>query len=73
VVDTGKHIQSKFEISENQYFVALRDIGRKTDDYVPVAYLVASTWLENPNNSTIINWKDKNTANCHVDNLEWYD
>jgi dCMP deaminase len=73
VVDTGEHIQSKFEVKENQYFIALRDIGKKIDDYIPIAYLVANTWLGNPNNAVIINWKDKNTANCHVDNLEWYD
>lgn len=41
----------------------------------PVDYLVAITYLEKPKNEGkgfyIINHKDKNIFNNHVDNLEW--
>ena len=33
--------------------------------------LVATTWLDNPNNYPIINHKDNNPLNNNVDNLEW--
>jgi hypothetical protein len=36
-----------------------------------VHHLVARAFLDNPNNCTEINHKDKNKANNHVNNLEW--
>lgn len=33
--------------------------------------IVAETFLPNPNNYPIINHKDENPSNNHVDNLEW--
>lgn len=33
--------------------------------------LVAESFVENPNNYPVINHKDENPANNHIDNLEW--
>lgn len=33
--------------------------------------IVAEVFVPNPNNYTIVNHKDCNTANCSADNLEW--
>jgi hypothetical protein len=37
-----------------------------------VHYLIASTFLQNPENKLTINHKDHNTINNSLDNLEWY-
>lgn len=39
--------------------------------YKDIHRLVAETFISNPNNLPIVNHKDENPANCHMDNLEW--
>lgn len=33
--------------------------------------LVATMFIPNPNNLPVVNHRDENPSNCHVDNLEW--
>lgn len=37
----------------------------------PIHRLVAKTFIDNPNNHNVVNHKDGNKHNNHVDNLEW--
>ena len=41
--------------------------------YVSLSHLVATAFLENPNNFTVVHHKDHNTLNNNVSNLEWVD
>lgn len=51
------------------YVVNLSKNGKK--ELVLVHRIVASEFLENENNLPVINHKDGNKLNNHVDNLEW--
>lgn len=48
--------------------VLCRDKNKK---YVGVHRLVAMAFIDNPNNYRLINHKDENPSNNHVENLEW--
>lgn len=50
-------------------FVALNKDGKRKDFYIH--RLVASVFLDNPNNYNIVNHKDGNPKNNNLDNLEW--
>lgn len=61
----------KFGISDGYKFVILNKNGDKK--FSLVHRLVATAFIPNPNNLPVINHKDENRLNCHVDNLEWCD
>ena len=50
-------------------FIILCDNGRRKVSRIH--RLVAEAFLDNPNNYPIINHKDENKSNNHIDNLEW--
>lgn len=56
--------------SRGKYFkVALFTNGKRKEE--SIHRLVALAFLPNPNNYPVINHKDENPGNNHVDNLEW--
>lgn len=57
-------------ISKNYYSVTLRDHSHRMVKR-RVHQMVAMAFLPNPNGYVIINHKDENKLNNHVDNLEW--
>lgn len=57
-------------VNNKGYAVVSLRINNQTVDML-VHRLVASTWLDNPNNYPIVNHKDNNPLNNSVDNLEW--
>lgn len=66
----GKEKILKFEqTNANYYRVHLNAKGERK--HFSVHRLVALAFLENPDNLPIINHKDENPLNKHVDNLEW--
>ena len=49
--------------------IAIRINGKRKKFYIH--RLVAEAFIPNPNNYNIVNHKDENPNNNHVDNLEW--
>lgn len=65
-----EHIMTNTENKVNGYmYVSLSNSDRGRTFLVHK--LVAKAFLPNPDNKTIINHKDENKHNNHVDNLEW--
>jgi hypothetical protein len=69
-VKTGK-IRSKNINHEGYYFVSVSLGSRDIKPCIKVHRAVAETFLDNPNNYPMINHKDGNKLNNHVENLEF--
>lgn len=68
----GQIIKLEHQVSKNGYVQVMVGISSKRKMHrLIVARLVASAFLQNPNNLPQVNHKDENTTNNHVDNLEW--
>lgn len=63
----GFTVYDKPYYSDNRKYVILGD-KRK---YEPLAHLVASLFVENPQNLPYVGFKDGNPLNCAADNLYW--
>lgn len=61
----------KYGISDGYKFVILNKNGDRK--FKLIHRLVAEAFIPNPNNLPIINHKNENRLDCHVDNLEWCD
>lgn len=69
VLSTKNNIILKPKISRGYLTVCLFNNGRRK--YKFVHRLVAETYIQNPNGYNVVNHKDENKLNNHVDNLEW--
>ena len=69
---TGKVLSIKRNCLRNTY---IKNNGYEQitigNNHYYIHRLVAEAFLPNPNNYTVINHKDHNRKNNHVDNLEW--
>lgn len=54
-------------------YLRVRVIGTSIDKTITIHRLVATTFIDNPQNFETINHKDGNKQNNHVNNLEWCD
>lgn len=76
ITDSGSVISTKTRkemvpgIRDAYYWVCLTDLHRKKH-CLYVHRLVAYNFIPNPDSYPIINHKDENPMNNHVDNLEW--
>ena len=67
---SGSEKNMKFSISNSGYKVYhLYKDAVRTHFYAHK--LVAEYFIPNPNNKKVVNHKDGNKMNCHVENLEW--
>lgn len=55
--------------SSGYYCVGLHKDNKITSKYIH--RLVAETFINNPNNKSVVNHKDENKLNNHIENLEW--
>ena len=69
-VKTGK-IRKKNINHEGYYYVCISLGSRKNKPYIKVHRAVAETFIHNEDDTLIVNHKDGNKLNNHVDNLEW--
>ena len=67
--NTGRIL--KPEILRTGYYSVRVWIGNKNKKHIIIHKAVAYTFLDNPNEYTVINHKDGNKLNNNVDNLEW--
>lgn len=63
----------KYRINEYVHVNLTPDNEKNTSYSFLVHRLVALTFLPNPNNKPVVNHKDRDKKNHHVDNLEWTD
>lgn len=66
------HVNRNLSIAtrkDNYQFVMLRHNGKQR--YKMVHRLVAEAFIPNPDNLPVVNHKDENPSNNHMDNLEW--
>ena len=69
-IKTGK-IRKKNINHEGYYFVCVSLGSRENKPLIKIHRAVAETFLENPNNYPVINHKDGDKLNNHIDNLEF--
>jgi hypothetical protein len=71
------HIESGLEVINSVYMTdytivaLLYNNEEEYGKYVSVAFLVAKTFLDNPENKKKILFKDSNFGNISLSNLEW--
>lgn len=71
---------SIYSLKSNKFMISRKNVSGyiqitlskegKTKDFM-VHVLVARTYIPNPDNLPVVNHKDNNKSNNHVDNLEW--
>jgi len=69
VYELGERILRPRTAGKGYLSVCLRKNGKSTSYYIH--RLVAETFLDNPNNLTVVNHKDGNKHNNNINNLEW--
>lgn len=71
-IEREKILKNSIQISGSSYkrYAVTLSIKSKVK-HCKVHKLVAETFVPNPNNYKIINHKDGNSLNNHIDNLEW--
>ena len=65
----GGNLLKPVDIGNGYYRVRLSHSKRR--EYISVHRMVATAFVPNPHNYTIINHKDENPANNEAENLEW--
>ena len=69
---TDRVLRQAFNKSTGYFSVFVKPNGRQgKGKYIRVHRAVAETWIENPEQHPVVNHKDGNKLNNHVDNLEW--
>lgn len=66
-----KKVRKKNVMKTGYYFVNGSVGNRENKITFKIHKAVAETFISNPNNLPIVNHKDGNKLNSHVDNLEW--
>ena len=69
--ETGATVVNSVYYADHSIIALLYNEIENYGKYVLVAKLLATAFLENPENKTNILFKDKNFANLTLTNLEW--